>query len=63
VAGDVATLEWIRDRIARSVDSVAVTRIDTRLEELRAEVADHDLAAAAKTAVELRTTLAKAGRH
>jgi hypothetical protein len=39
VAGDVAVLEWIRDRFAHGLDSVALTRIDTRLEELRAKVA------------------------
>ncbi|MEK6273668.1 MAG: hypothetical protein AABM42_13650 [Actinomycetota bacterium] len=61
VSGDVATLEWIRDRIARTLDSVAVTRIDTQLEELRADVADKKLAAAAKTATALRKVLARAG--
>jgi len=60
VSGDVATLEWIRDRIARTTDSVAVTRIDTQLEELRGKVADNDLPAAAKTATALRRVLASA---
>jgi len=59
VSGDVATLEWIRDRIAHTLDRVAVTRIDTRLEELRADVADRRLAAAAKTAAALRKVLAR----
>ena len=44
VSGDTATLEWIRDRIARSLDSVVVTRIDTLLEQLRSNVKDGDLA-------------------
>jgi len=61
VNGDVATLEWIRNRIARSLDRVALTRIDSRLEELRAEVAEHKLAAAAKTPPALRKLLARAG--
>ncbi|MBA2579354.1 MAG: hypothetical protein H0V03_00655 [Thermoleophilaceae bacterium] len=61
VSGDVATLEWIRDRIARTTDSVAVTRIDTQLEELRGKVADNDLPAAAKTGTALRRVLARAG--
>lgn len=61
LSGDVATLEWIRDRIARTLDSVAVTRIDTRLEELRGEVGDNKLAAAARTASALRRVLARAG--
>jgi len=50
VSGDVATLEWIRDRIARTLDSVAVTRLDTHLVELRANVADGRLGAAVRTA-------------
>ena len=61
VSGDVATLEWIRDRIARTLDSVAVTRIDTLLEKLRGDVADKELAAAAKTANALRKVIARAG--
>ena len=60
VAGDVATLEWIRDRIARTLFSVAVTRIDTHLEELRTNVGDEDLAAASDTAASLRKVLARA---
>jgi hypothetical protein len=60
VAGDVAALEWIRDRFAQAVDSVALTRIDTRLEELRANVTDRELAAATKTAAALRRALRQA---
>ena len=60
VSGDVATLEWIRDRIAYKLDSVSVTRLDTRLEKLRADVADGKLGAAAKTARGLRRALAGA---
>jgi len=57
VSGDLATLEWIRDRIAHTLASVAVTRIDTHLEKLRDEVVDGDLAAAARTAAALRKAL------
>ena len=50
LSGDVATLTWIRDRIARSVDSVGLVRIDRRLGDLEAAVADGDLRAAARSA-------------
>ena len=46
VSGDVATLEWIRDRIAHTLDPVTRTRLDTRLERLRGNVADREPAAA-----------------
>jgi len=58
VDGDVATLEWIRDRIARAFDSVDVTRLDTLLEELRANANDRDFARAARGAAGLRRLLA-----
>jgi len=58
VDGDVATLEWIRDRIARAFDSVDVTRLDTLLEELRANPNDRDFARAARGAAGLRRLLA-----
>lgn len=60
VSGDVATLEWIRDRIAHTLDSVSITRLDTHLGELRANVSDEELAAAANTAKTLRKVLAAA---
>jgi hypothetical protein len=47
--GDVATLTWIRDRIARSLDSLDLVRVDRRLAELQADVADNHLRAAAGT--------------
>jgi hypothetical protein len=50
---DVATLEWIRDRIAHAIDPVTATRIDRRLEELRANVTDRDFKAAARAAAAL----------
>jgi hypothetical protein len=59
VTGDVSTLGWIRDRIASSVDAVALVRIDTRLTTLEENVAEGDLAAAARTARSLRRALAR----
>jgi hypothetical protein len=56
--GDVATLEWIRDRVARSLDPTGLTRLDTLLERLREQVHDTKLAAAARTAAALRRALA-----
>lgn len=60
VSSDLATLEWIRDRIAYTLDSVAVTRIDTGLEKLRDHVVDRDLPAASRTASTLRKVVAAA---
>ncbi len=60
ISGDVATLEWIRDRIARTLDRDDVTRIDTLVEELRANVKDENPKAAADTAAALRDVLAGA---
>jgi hypothetical protein len=51
--GDVATLEWIRDRIVRGLDPVTVTRIDARLVELRTLVNDEKLQGAAAGAARL----------
>jgi hypothetical protein len=59
ISGDVATLEWIRDRIARGLDSVAVTRLDTRLEALRGRLSDGELGAVARIA---RGLLTRSGR-
>jgi hypothetical protein len=47
---DVATLEWIRDRLVRTIDGVRLARLDAGLEELRANVTDRELGAAAQTA-------------
>jgi hypothetical protein len=60
LSGDVATLEWLRDRFARRLDSVAVTRIDTLLERLRGNATDGELMAAARTAAKLRSTVSQA---
>ena len=58
VRGDLATLEWIRDRFANTLDQVDRTRIDTHLSELRTKVTDGDLRGAAAEAVRLGDTLA-----
>jgi hypothetical protein len=60
-SGDVATLEWVRDRIVRDLDSVVATRIDADLAELRSAVSDDDLEAATETATDLREVLAETG--
>jgi len=58
IFGDVAVLEWIRDRIAHGLDDVTRTRLDVQLLELRNNANDEDLKAAAKTARALRDILA-----
>jgi hypothetical protein len=57
VAGDVSTLEWIRDRIVAALDPVQVAEVDTHLTELLVNVQDEDLAAAAETSASLRAVL------
>jgi hypothetical protein len=61
VTGDVAVLEWIRDRIPDSLTAVDVVRIDRQLDELRDKVGDGDFGAAAKSAAGLRDILAGLG--
>jgi hypothetical protein len=58
VRGDLATLEWIRDRFVHTLDRVAVVRIDAHLLRLRAQVADDDLPGAGAEAGRLGATLA-----
>jgi hypothetical protein len=53
LSGDTATLTWIRDRIARSLDPVALARLDRRLGALESAAADGDRAAAAEAAAGL----------
>ncbi|MEJ7566757.1 MAG: hypothetical protein WKF41_00695 [Gaiellaceae bacterium] len=60
VSGDVAVVEWIRDRFAHTHDSVVVTRIDAQLEQLREHVIDRNLADASDTAAGLRKVLVAA---
>jgi hypothetical protein len=46
VNGDVATMDWVRDRFAHTVEAADMTRIDAHLEVLREAVVDVDLKAA-----------------
>jgi hypothetical protein len=59
VTGALATLEWIRDRFAHTLGTVARTRVDARLVDLRADVSEQDLRGAAAEAArrELETVL------
>jgi hypothetical protein len=47
---DISALEWVRDRIMRAVDPVTLVRIDAGLTDLRSQVDDGKLKAAARTA-------------
>jgi len=51
---DVVTLEWIRDRIAQTLDPVTLVRLDTLVAEMDVAVVDDDLPAAAQAARDLR---------
>ncbi len=61
VTSDVATLEWIRDRIAHTLDSAERARLDAGLRELRAAADAKNIRAAADHAARL-PDLARAGR-
>jgi hypothetical protein len=61
VVGDLATLEWIRDRFAHTLEKLDLIRIDTHLVALRTAVNDEDLDGAAAEAGSLRDTLAGLG--
>jgi hypothetical protein len=56
VSGDLATLEWIRDRFVHTLDRIDAIRIDATLVELRAKVADEELTEAAAEAERLADT-------
>jgi len=58
VSGDIATLEWIRDRIARAFDGARLSRIDHLLKDLRTQAGDERYPPVARTAVALRGVLA-----
>jgi hypothetical protein len=53
IMGDVATLEWIRDRFAHTLDGTTRAELDARLEALRAAADTGNLAAAADHAARL----------
>jgi hypothetical protein len=57
VRGDLATLEWIRDRFAHTLAKAEAIRIDAHLGELRTMVSDGELRAAGAEAARLRATL------
>jgi hypothetical protein len=57
VAGDVATLEWIRDRFASTLGPVDRTRVDKHLLDLRIAVTEGKLRGASAEAARLRETL------
>ena len=59
VLGDIATLKWIRDRIADDLASADLRRLDAQLGGLPAAVTAQDLVAAAHAAARLRYTLAR----
>ncbi|MGH3115653.1 MAG: hypothetical protein ACRDQ2_00770 [Gaiellales bacterium] len=54
VNGDFFTLDYIRDRIHRTLSQADRARLNTELEELNGAVADEDLAAAAEAAKRVR---------
>jgi hypothetical protein len=54
---DVVTLEWLRDRIAQSLDPVTLVRLDTLVGEMGGAVVDSDLTAAAHAARDLRAVV------
>ncbi len=53
VSGDVATLEWIRDRIVDTLEPAELAEVDTRLRAMRTAADAKRLAAAADHAVRL----------
>jgi hypothetical protein len=58
VRGDLATLEWVRDRFVHTLARADAVRLDRHLLELRSKVDDDDLPGAAAEAARLRKTLA-----
>jgi hypothetical protein len=58
VRGDLATLEWVRDRFVHTLAKPDTVRLDQHLLELRSKVDDNNLPAAAAEAARLRETLA-----
>jgi hypothetical protein len=57
VVGDVATLEWTRDRFQDRLDAIDRTRIDAAVVGLREDVIDRDLPAARRDADRLGQVL------
>ena len=59
ILGDIATIQWIRDRLAGAVSDAELTRVDARLRDLRAAGERRQLARAVTAAMSLRSTLAE----
>ena len=59
--GDVATLEWMRDRFAHTLEPAELEELDTRLRALRIAVDDGRLAAAGDHAIRLAARLRSLG--
>jgi len=57
VTGDVAVLEWIRDRIAHTLEPAARSEINSRLRALRSATDAGNLPAAADHAARLGARL------
>ena len=57
VHGDIATLEWIRDRIARATDAARLAGIDSLLKNARTAANDERFPAVNRAAVLLRRAL------
>jgi hypothetical protein len=60
VRSDVSNLDWIRDRIAHTLEPGELSRIDTELVELIGATADRDLTTARKAAHQLRGAIPSA---
>jgi hypothetical protein len=58
VAGDMATLGWVRDRVRHRLAPATAARLDTQLEGLEAAVTNRDLGAVAKAGPALLATVA-----
>jgi len=58
VAGDVATLELVRDRVRHTLDPATAARLDAQLRDLRTAADHKDVTTAAKTTPALLATLA-----
>ncbi len=59
LAGDVATIEWVWDRIAHTVDTSTAGKIEERLAALRTAIDAGNLADAAAAAADLHTLVAQ----
>lgn len=63
LAGDVATIEWVWDRIAHTLDTSTAGEIEERLTALRVAIDAGNLAAATAAAADLHTLVAQIEPH